>query len=285
MTEHVHRGLLPVPAAGVWSRIGLGAAGCVLLAQIAFPLLSGKALTAVTVLTVVLFATAGAAHAAATTGPVGAVRLLLVAGGISLVAEGVGLRTGYPFGRYHYASSLGVGVLGVPLVVLLAWTMMAYPALLLARRLTVALHGRRPGITSGVTTALLGGITLAAWDLFLDPQMVATGFWTWHHPEPGLPGVPGVPLTNLAGWLLVATLLTAALDRLLPATPLAPADHIVPGALLAWTWLGSTLANLAFFDRPALAGYGFAALGATVGPYLALVLRDLRDARDLRGLR
>lgn len=273
--EHAHRGLLPVASAGGWYRVCLVAAGAAVLAQIAYPLLSGTALTAVTMLAVVLFATAGVAHAAATAGPAAAVRLMLAAGGISLVAEAVGLRTGYPFGRYDYASSLGVGILGVPLMVLLAWTMMAYPVLLLARRLTAAL--RPPATPSRILVAGLGGTALASWDLFLDPQMVTGGFWTWHFPDPGLPGVPAVPLTNLAGWLLVGTLLTAVLDRLLPPGP-PPADHTVPATLLAWTWLGSTLANLAFFGRPTLACYGFLALGATVAPYLRLLLRDARDA-------
>jgi uncharacterized membrane protein len=279
VTEHAHRGLLlvPLPLAGGRTRVSLVAAVAVVLAQIAYPLLSGTALTAVTVLTVVLFAGAGVAHAATTAGPVAALRLLLAAGGISLVAEAIGLHTGYPFGRYGYASSLGAVLFGVPLVVLLAWTMMAYPALLSARRLAAVPPRTAP---SRALVAGLGGITLAAWDLFLDPQMVAGGFWTWRYPDPGLPGVPGVPLTNLAGWLLVGTALTAVLDRLLPTATDSAADQVVPAALLTWTWLGSTLANLAFFGRPALAGYGFLALGVTVAPYLAVLVRDLRRERD-----
>jgi putative membrane protein len=290
VTERVDRGLVAIPVAGIWSRVCLAATACAVPAQIAFPLLSGAALTAVTVLTVLLLATAGVAHAATTWGPAAGVRLLLAAGGIGLVAESVGLHSGYPFGRYTYTPSLGAGILGVPLVVLLAWTMMSYPAILLARRLAAST------VPARATTAVLGGITLAAWDLFLDPQLVASGFWTWQHPEPGLPGVSGVPLTNLVGWLLVGTLLTAVLDRLLPSDPTRsvsptrfvspvglwlprPADQVVPAVLLAWTWLGSTVANLAFFDRPALAGYGFPTLGATVAPYLLLVWLDLRGSR------
>ena len=46
------------------------------------------------------------------------------------------MRTGLPFGDYSYAGTLGPELLDVPLVVPLAWTMMAYPVLLAARRLT-----------------------------------------------------------------------------------------------------------------------------------------------------
>jgi uncharacterized membrane protein len=310
------RGFLSLPAAppsGVgWAKVSMIAAAAVVPAQIAYPLLSGTALTAVTVVTVVLFAGAVIAQAAACCGPATAVRLLLVTGGVSLVAETIGLRTGYPFGAYTYETLPGARIGDVPLVVLLAWTMMAYPALLVARRLAAPVTSRVPATSRTATisralVAAVGGVTLAAWDLFLDPQLVAAGFWTWRYPEFGLPGVPGVPLTNLVGWLLVGTALTAILDRLLPAVPASvpasdrtasevhappsglaavPLSATVPAALLAWTWLGSTLANLAFFDRAALAGYGFVALGSTVAPYLFLHLRDLRPhLRDLRLLR
>lgn len=303
------RGFLSLPAApaaGVgWAWASVIAAAAVVPAQISYPLLSGTALTAVTVLTVVLFAGAVVTQAAACCGPATAVRLLLVTGGVSLVAETIGLRTGYPFGGYTYEALPGARIGDVPLVVLLAWTMMAYPALLVARRLAAPVTNRltattrvsattRAGTTrlpatrtvmiSRALVAVLGGVTLAAWDLLLDPQLVAAGFWTWKYPEPGLPGVPGVPLTNLVGWLLIGTVLTAILDRLLPAVPVS-LSAAVPAALLAWTWLGSTLANLAFFSRAALAGYGFVALGSTVAPYLFLHLRDLRLLRRERGAR
>jgi putative membrane protein len=123
--------------------------------------------------------------------------------------------------------------------------------------------------------------------------MVDGGFWTWRHPDPGLPGVDGVPLTNLAGWMLAGTVLIAVVDRILPCpvsasdpastTRTTPAAPPTPAVLLAWTWLGSTLANLTFFDRPMLAGYGFLALGATVAPYLLLVVRDARRDGVRRG--
>jgi putative membrane protein len=38
--------------------------------------------------------------------------------------------------------------------------------------------------------------------------------------------------------------------------------------VLAWTWAGSTVGNLVFFDRPWVALYGGLAMGAVVGPYL-----------------
>jgi uncharacterized membrane protein len=239
------------PAPGETAAAGLAAAG--VLAQIAYPLLSGSPLRAATVASVVLLAASAVTHAGFTWGPRRAATLLVVAGGLGLAAETLGVHTGLPFGDYAYTDRLQPQLFGVPVIVPLAWVMLAYPCLLLGRRLT----RRVPWLT--------GGLALAAWDLYLDPQMVAAGHWVWAHPEPALPGVPGVPLTNYAGWVLVAVLMIAALDRALPRDG---ENHVVPAAVLTWTWLGSAVGNLVFFDRPWVAVYGAVAMGAFVLPYL-----------------
>jgi uncharacterized membrane protein len=165
---------------------------------------------------------------------------------------------------------------GVPLLVPLAWLMMAYPCLLLGRLLGDRI-GELDGAARTFVTALLSGGALAAWDVFLDPQMVAAGHWTWAHPSPGLPGVARVPLTNLAGWVLAAVVLMAVTDRVLPhdrdteTAAAAPPAVVVPAALLAWTWIGSTVGNAVFFHRPAVALWGGVLLGLFVGPYLVSV--------------
>ena len=246
---------------------GVLAAGAV-LAQIAYPLLDAPGpasnwLTAITIASVLLFCAASVTHAGLTLGARAAATLLVVAGGIGLVAESVGVSTGSPFGEYAYAGTLGPQLLGVPLLVPLAWTMMAYPTLLAGRLLA----GRRSW-----AAVPLAAWALASWDLFLDPQMVDAGHWTWAFGEPGLPGVDGIPLTNFAGWLLVALVIQAALHALLPRH--GSGSTAVPFVLLAWTWLGSTLANAVFFGRPAVALWGGAALGLVVGPALLAWRRD-----------
>jgi putative membrane protein len=248
--------------------VAVVATAAAVLAQVAYPLLAGTVLRTATIAAVLAFAVASVASAAAWHGLRAGGLLLLAAAGLGLVAEAVGVASGWPFGTYRYAGTLGPQLLGVPLLVPLAWTMMAYPALLAARRLAPAGAGSRR-----VAVALLGGVTLAAWDLYLDPQMVAAGHWSWAYPAPSLPGIPDVPLTNTAGWLLVGTLLTALLDALLPASP-KPAAETLPAALLTWTWLGSLLANVAFFGRPAVGALGGVAMALVVVPYL----RRLRTA-------
>lgn len=223
------------------------------LVQIGYPLVPPGVRPAATVGSVVVFCAASLADVARVHGWRGPVALLAVAGGGGLLVEAVGVRTGVPFGDYAYAGELGAAVLGVPAVVPLAWTMMAWPALVVGRTLA-----RRAPV------ALVGGAALAAWDLFLDPQMVDAGYWTWAHPEPALPLVPGVPLTNYAGWLLVSVVMVGLLDRVLPRTerPSAPA-----AALYLWTYGSSVLAHLVFFGRPGAALVGGIGMGALALPF------------------
>lgn len=237
--------------------------------QICYPLLSGSARRVDVLATVLLFVTASLWDAARAGGRGTALRLLLVAGGTGLAAEAVGVATGVPFGRYHYTGYLGPQVLGVPLAVPLAWTMMAYPSLLVGRSIAAAPAVRRSRVPRRAVVAGCGAWTLAAWDLFLDPQMVGLGAWTWADPNPTLPGAGPVPVGNTVGWLLVGALVTASLDAALPGRIVA---RPVPTALVTWTWLGSALAAAAFLGRPAVGAEVGAAMAVTVLPHLSTVL-------------
>ncbi|MDX6214638.1 MAG: hypothetical protein QOG99_222 [Frankiales bacterium] len=210
--------------------------------EIGYPLVSGASRDRLTVAVVLVFLAASLAHAAQTQGPGWALRFLVVVAGVSFAVEAVGVRSGIPFGSYEYGGGLGPSMLGVPVVVPLAWTMFAYPALVVGRILG------RP--------VLSGAWALASWDLFLDPQMVDAGHW---HFAGG-----GVPVSNYLGWALVALVLMTVLTRM----PWRESLTGVPVALLLWTWLGSTLANAAFFGRPGTAAVGFAGMGVVGVPLL-----------------
>ncbi len=235
--------------------------------QMAFPFTDGGTL-ALTAASVVLLAGAALADAAVRHGWAAAATLAAVAGGGGLVAETVGVHTGVPFGGYDYTGTLGPQVLGVPALVPLAWVMMAWPALLVARRLL-------PGRGAAATT-VVGAWALTAWDVFLDPQMVDQGHWRWHHPDPGLPGVADVPLTNFAGWLLVSLLVVGALHRLLPGS--WPDADVAPLTVYLWTYFSSVLAHAVFFGRPPVALVGALAMGLVAVPLARSVLREARAA-------
>jgi putative membrane protein len=239
-------------------RDGRVLAAATVLAQVAYPLVpQGSGRDTLTVLTVVLFALASLTHAYATRGPRTALTLRLVAGGGGLVAEAAGVATGFPFGTYAYTGTLGPELLDVPVVIPLAWTMMAWPAYLVGTRL---------GRTRAGTVAV-GAAALASWDLFLDPQMVAEGYWTWRAATPALPGVPGIPIGNYLGWLGFAVVLMAGLA----AAGGPRAAVVLPGdtpmlALWWWTYASSVLAHAVFLGLPASALWGGVLMGAIVLP-------------------
>jgi len=240
-----------------WAPWLLGGAG--VLTQMVFPFTDGGTVT-LTVLSVLLLAAASLAHAAATRGWRTAVAVLVVAGGGGLLAETVGVHTGVPFGDYAYTGTLGPQLLGVPVIVPLAWAMLAYPALLVARAL----------VRTRWLVVPVAAWALATYDVFLDPQMVDAGHWRWADPTPALPGVSGIPLTNFAGWLVVALLLAVLLDRVVPA---APGQDLLPLVLYAWTYASSVLADAAFFGRPPVALVGGVLMGTVGIPLLVLLGR------------
>jgi putative membrane protein len=222
--------------------------------QIAYPLVHGAARDRLTVLIVLWFAAASVCHAAASRRV--ALPVLAATAVPGFVAELVGVHSGFPFGHYAYAPSLGARIWGVPIVIALAWTMFAWPAALVARRLAGTFWLR----------VAIGAWALVAWDLFLDPQMVAAGHWRWRFPSPSLPGVDTVPLTNYAGWLLVSAAVSLLLQLVLRAAP--DGDDRWMFALFLWTWLSSGLALGAFLGLPAAAGWGLLGLGLVAVPLI-----------------
>jgi len=237
-------------------------AAATVLGQIGYPLVHGSRRDQLTVVVVVLFALTSVSHAWLSRGARVACAVVIATAVPGFAVEVLGVHTGYPFGRYHYASTLGVRFWGVPVVIALAWTMFAWPAALVARRLAR---------TFAVRVAI-GAWALAAWDLFLDPQMVAAGHWRWSYPSPHLPGVDAVPLTNYAGWLLASTLISLVLQGVLARSPMG--DDRWPYALYLWTWVSSALALAAFLDLAAAALWGAVGMGVVAVPLVLLLRAD-----------
>jgi uncharacterized membrane protein len=240
--------------AGVPALLG----GAVVALQIAYPLVHGGVRDRLTVLIVVVLAAACVAHAALTRGPRTAAALLVVTAVPGFGVEVLGVHTGVPFGTYAYSTSLGPRLFGTPPLIGLAWTMLAWPAAIAARRLV---QGR-------LVRVVVGAWALAAADLFLDPQLVASGAWTWRFPDPHLPGVPDVPLTNFAGWLAVALVLSAAVQAIA-----GDGDDIVPIALYLWLYVGWVIALGLFLDLGAAAAWGAVGMGLVAVPLAVRCLR------------
>ena len=238
--------------------IGVASTALAIGSQIWYPLIHGHGRVVCTIVSVIAFFVASLTHAARR-GWRAAVALVVVCCGAGFAAEAIGIRTGWPFGRYHYNHTLGLQLLAVPVVVPMAWAMVGWPFLLAARR-----AGR----------LVVGPLLFVTWDLFLDPQMVGDGHWRWLPTR--WPKVHGIPVSNALGWFAVGAVLTVVLDRLVPnrasdATTIAA----LPSVLLGWTWFSQTLGNIVFFHRPTVGVTGGVAMGA-------VLLSVFRPARAVR---
>lgn len=179
--------------------------------------------------------------------------LLAVTFTVSLLFESVGVATGLVYGAYHYTDKLGPKFLGlVPLLIPVAWFMMTYPSYVIARSLVPAM---RQTWLWRLLVAAVGAVTMTAWDLAMDPMMVAGGHWVWEQGGAYF----GVPLQNYWGWWLtifITFLLFLTITRSKPGA-LGMQDGFTKLAVWSYaiTGLSSVLADFEFeLNGPALVG-------------------------------
>ena len=230
--------------------------GIAILLQILYPLVDGEILRLLTINVVYWGAGAMLFHALLAYGTRYAITYFLFTFIFALTIEHVGLLTQWPFGNYSYSGNLGLKIFEVPLVVPFAWIMMAHPVLTAARRI------------AGNWVFLYGGVALAAWDLFLDPLMVAQGNWTWVVTGAHVPFQPEIPLSNTFGWLLSGMFLIGVLHLITPREKRkGGATFLVTDVFLLWTLFSSFVGNLFFFSRPGIALFAGLIMGVLLAPY------------------
>lgn len=125
-------------------------------------------------------------------------RLILV-GAIGMLAEIVGVRTGFPFGRYEYTAALFPWVFEVPLVMSCAWVILAA----FAQQIIAPLGQSR------IMAVPVFATLLTTFDLLIDP--VAAGplaYWTWQYPG----RYYGIPATNFCGWWIVSACIALVMN-------------------------------------------------------------------------
>lgn len=227
------------------------------LCQLIYPQSPAGWSVQLTALTVFLFLGASMAAAWSRSGPRFALSLAGLAFLIGLGSEILGVHTGFPFSTYSYTAALQPQLLDVPILIPLAWAMMAYPAWRIGELL-----GNRP-----LTRALFAAGALTAWDVALDPQMVGQGFWVW--PDLGI--YHGIPLINFVGWFTVGAVLFGWWA--LAARPAGRPSRwklidLLGPLLYAWTWIGETVAHVLFFAGWTVAIASFIAMGVLTVPAL-----------------
>ncbi len=238
--ERSRRGMTSKQSWILYSVIGLS-----IFLQILYPLAHGGLLRFTTIAFIYTGAFAMLIHALFSYGPKYFTIYLFTTFLFSLGIEQVGSRSGWPFGTYHYSTSLGLQIYGVPLVVPFAWLMMAHPILIISRKIT---HH---------WIFLIGGFGLAVWDLFVDPLMVSSGRWSWKLVGPSVPLEPSIPLSNSAGWLLSGMALIAILHKILPKERRkVGASTGAVDFFLVWTIFSGVVGNIFFFHSPGVALVG-----------------------------
>ncbi len=125
--------------------------------------------------------------------------LFLITWLVSNFFEALSIQTGFPFGFYSYANSLGPQLFGVPIVIMFAYFAMGYVSWTLAHILTgqysKKLEGKQIFIVPFVATFIM-----IMWDLNLDPiSATLRSLWIWQNPGAYF----GIPITNYLGWFLV----------------------------------------------------------------------------------
>jgi putative membrane protein len=204
---------------------------------------------------------------------VGARRTLVffaAAAGVSLAAELIGTATGWPFGAYEYARTLGPMVAGrVPLTIPLSWFYLGFTSYLLAR-VTIA----RAGLPDAAPLSVALGVWfLVVWDLVLDPAMAHPAmpmrFWIWHDTGRYF----GMPLSNFSGWALTAAVFMS-LARWLWGSDVDA--RRVPIAFPLAVYVLNMLFAIVLTASIGLWGPALLALGAALLPTLAVGWRSRR---------
>ena len=158
-----------------------------------------------------------------------ALGILLVFSILPLLVEGFAVATGFPYGSFSYAGTLGEPLFGlVPWTVSFAYLPMLLGAVTLASRL-----GGTDWRRFIPATALL----VVAIDLVIDPAAVHAGFWVWD--APGM--YYGIPAVNFLGWAVTGTVYASLFF-------LAVRNRFEQGEAIPLSVAGSMLLILSFWS-------------------------------------
>ncbi|MCJ7652402.1 MAG: carotenoid biosynthesis protein [Actinobacteria bacterium] len=150
------------------------------------------------------------------------VAFFLLSWAISWFCEFIGHNYGWFFGKYHYTGTLGPRIGGVPILIIVTWSVLMYSAFMLIDWLIGMKGEKRARSWWGKTLwagliAAASAMLVCAWDLMVDPfatsrvWMIAVHrdpWWYWINGGPYLKELPGlkvrggVPIGNFVGWWL-----------------------------------------------------------------------------------
>jgi uncharacterized membrane protein len=164
---------------------------------------------------------------------------------ISNILENLSIRTGFPFGHYHYTG--GGKIFEVPWFIGPSYLATGYLAWVVATALLDDVRRDAPWLTT-IGTPVVGAFAMTAWDLALDPATSTVNHaWIWENGG----GFFGVPLVNFLGWTFTVYVFMQVFALYLRARgPAAqPGGRATAGDLQAVLLYAAT--TLSFFIEPA----------------------------------
>ncbi len=165
---------------------------------------------------------------------------ILIAFAMGMLAEIVGVHTGYLFGNYTYGNVMGYKFNGVPLLIGVQWFVTIYCGGVVMQQL----HGRVVAKSAATGTALPswlqfvsliidGALLATTFDYIMEPVAIKLGFWQWTNNQ--------VPFFNYACWFVISAILLIVF-RLMPFNKTNPfALHLLIIQLLFFLILRSFL--------------------------------------------
>ncbi|MGA1821716.1 MAG: carotenoid biosynthesis protein [Thermoplasmatota archaeon] len=106
---------------------------------------------------------------------------------ITLAIEIIGVKTGLIFGAYDYGETLGLGLMGVPLVIGFNWTLIIIGSVSISNRV----------VKNRYLSAVVAGSMATFFDIILEPVAIELDYWAW---DGG-----AIPLQNYIAWFLIGT--------------------------------------------------------------------------------
>jgi putative membrane protein len=113
---------------------------------------------------------------------------------LGYLAEWSGINHQWLFGDYGYGKTLGIKLLGVPVITGINWFLLTYSAGVLMQ------HSR---LKNAVFRVLAGAFLLVLLDLLIEPVAIKFDYWQW---------AGSIPFKNYACWFLASSIMLAIFE-------------------------------------------------------------------------
>ena len=105
-----------------------------------------------------------------------------------MVAEWIGVHTGYLFGNYSYGENLGTKIFGVPLIIGVNWAMLVMISASVASFIPVRWYYQ----------VILASLAMLLLDVLIEPVAIVSDYWTWEG---------AIPIFNYVTWFVITLFL------------------------------------------------------------------------------